>query len=137
MTTYDFKDLGDWAAEAERRLVETFKATCLEVGRRVIEGTPRDTGKLANSWRSGTADAIDKTPRQPDPGAAEALAELERVVAALTPEQVFAMVNDVNYAAIVEFGTSQRAPAAMMRLAVMAWPTIVAQAAAKVGGSGS
>jgi len=82
----------------------------------IIKETPVDTGRLRGNWQSSVNTAKTNTLTRTDQGSAtnEAGAEISNT----NIGDVFYMVNNLPYAARIENGYSNNAPAGMMRINV-------------------
>lgn len=133
MTTGKFTDkVNAFAARARRAQLEVFKQAVLEVGERVIDTTPRLTGRAQGSWETAVgAPAAGPAPDR-DPEAAKA--ELRAAVAELKPGDVVFITSSLFYIRMLEYGTSRNGPRGMVGLTAQDWSAIVAEAVSKVRG---
>ena len=102
-----------------------------EAGRRVIQRTPKKTGKLRSNWNVQEA--------APDPTTREATNEEFRHGFERLPRQVVDVMpviisNSLPYAGVVERGSSKQAPSGMARITAMELPQILREVAGKVLG---
>lgn len=104
-----------------------------EVGKQLVQETPRDTGVLAANWylaKGGTAPAFNPTPGTPE----RRLATLQAEARQLRANAKVSLANPTPYARFVEFGTSRMAPRAFVRRVASRLPATIGRVAARIRG---
>ena len=94
-------------------LTAALQATVAEAGARIVDRTPVDTGLLRGNWQLSTGlvgEVLDRL----DPDGSAAKSEIQADAQNLELGQRVAIVNSLDYAAFVEYGTSKMPPAAMV-----------------------
>jgi hypothetical protein len=108
--------------------LDVFKRAVIEVGDRVIDHTPKKTGRARGSWQTAANAPVSGPPPTRDADAAKA--ELRAAVEKLTLGDVAYITTSLFYVRLLEFGSSHQAPGGMVRLTAQNWREIVAEAIA-------
>jgi hypothetical protein len=124
----------DFSERTKRRLDEVPREAMRLLYLEVVNNTPQLSGYLRASVKlsKGAPIPVEKTP--PPPGGSytiNAAANFAAIADARAGDTLYLSVT-ASYGWFVEFGTSTQAPQAFLRLPVMRWPAIVAQATANV-----
>lgn len=97
---------------------KVFQGFAEEVGERMIDRTPVDTGRAKGNWQT----TINATPNYAliryDKEGVEVKEELKEVTSKATLEDTINITNCVTYTEGLEFGTSKQAPEGMVRITV-------------------
>jgi len=107
-------------AEAMKQDVDqVLRASALDLGGKIIKGTPVDNGTARNNWYT----SIDSEPsvnkaRQPNKSGSNAMRELEKEAGMFGMNKTFYMVNRTPYIIHLEEGTPKMRPFAMVRRAL-------------------
>jgi hypothetical protein len=124
--------IGKWAKATDAKFEALARQTCYEMGFRVVQKTPVDTGFLRGSWQPSIGEAMDATPTL-DTAGARALGDVGIVIQELKVGDRFFMVNNAAYARFVEYGTSRMGPRYYVTDTVKAWQSVVSQVAGELG----
>ena len=116
-------DLEKWAEATGQDLGQAVASAALQVFSATMTRTPVDTGRLRGNWQA----AIDREPKGTvDRNASAAMSEARAVTQGFKEGSIF-LVNNLPYAAVVEFGLygdgpktfggfSKQAPRGMLRV---------------------
>lgn len=127
MTT--FKRRAD--AEVLGRVDKLGRAAGLELGRRLILKTPRDTGRASQNWNASTDSPDTRTHERTDEGTA--LAEGGPIVASFKlSKQALYWTNGLPYAERLENGYSRQAPRGMIAVTVEEMRPVVERLAGRI-----
>lgn len=118
-----------WVETQKAVMLDTFKEAFIEIGERVIDRTPIDTGRAQGSWVSAKNEIASGPAPHRDPETAKA--KLRLVADALTLGDMASLASNLEYIRVLEFGRSDQAPAGMVRLTAQQWEQIASEAAAK------
>lgn len=123
------KSVDEWAKKAEAALLDTFKEAFIEIGMRVIDRTPVDTGQAQGSWvASKNGPASGEAPVR-DVEAAKA--ELRAIAGTLTLGDMGNLTSNAAHILELEYGRSDQAPQGMVRLTAQEFREIASEAFAK------
>lgn len=137
-----------WARETEHRLRSVLResaqdvAEAVSVGNQYGPGSPRDTGFLLSSWDAtlGTPPSTPlKAPKGATAGQFSRSDSMALVISSADLGDTITVYNNTQYLPYLEDGsTTPKSPhvSGWIAQAVHQWPTIVAQAVARVRGSG-
>ena len=132
-------DLRKFAQATERNLNDTVRQVVLELGTRIVQRSPVDTGRFRGNWQIAaggpdvrTNEPFDKQALGSQPSATT-FDRWKGEVNAATIGSTLYITNSLPYAARLEYeGWSQQAPAGMVRVTVTEYEQIIRQAIAKV-----
>ena len=138
MTSFQ-ADLRKFAKATERNLNDTVRQVVLELGTRIVQRSPVDTGRFRGNWQIAaggpdvrTNEPFDKQPLGSGPSSTT-FNRWQGEVQAATIGSTFYITNSLPYAVRLEYeGWSQQAPAGMVRVTVTEYEQIIRQAIAKV-----
>lgn len=120
-------------AQAASRADAVVREVVLEVGRRVIERSPRLTGRFSSNWRYGL--------QTPDAFTTQATAEQFLHNTDELPKAAAGFVhyvsNHLPYGPVLERGSSAQAPQGVVGLTALEFPQILAGAVRKVAVTGA
>lgn len=122
-------DISQWAARNRDRLDALARQTSLEMGARVVNKTPFDTGFLRSSWQPSIGAPVTGQSGEaggPPPDVALSIANMKA-------GDTFWMTNNASYARFVEFGTSKMAGRFFVTDTVAQWKSVVAAVAKRLG----
>ena len=138
MTTSFQADLRRFAEATKRNLNDTVRAVVLELGTRIVQRSPVDTGRFRGNWQiaAGGPDIRTNEPFDKQAlGSAPSATTFDRwkgEVNAATIGSTFYITNSLPYARKLEYeGWSQQAPSGMVRVTVTEYEQIIRQAIAK------
>lgn len=134
-TGQDFaRQIAAWAAKAERMVTEVARGTALELGKRIIDNTPEDTGLARGNWMCGIGSPDTGTSSAK--GADASKARLERALANYDAKdgRSIHISNALPYVPGLEYGTAHTPPHAMVRKATAGFESIVKEQVKKAGG---
>lgn len=108
------------------------RKVCVEMLDRIVDRTPVDTGRARANWQTTVGSAafspVDKT----DPSGSSAKAAGGAVIASMNLGATVWLSNALPYAQRLEYGSSQQAPAGMVRVTVAEFQGLVATLAGQV-----
>ena len=114
-----------WCLQGIGRVEEVFKQATQNVFEDVIDGTPRDTGFLVNSFTVTTDGTRDIDPEAfPAPGTERGAFEPKPYAAVIEGAEVGSVVTGsftAAYSGFIEYGAEGRPARGMVRLAVQRW----------------
>jgi hypothetical protein len=124
----------DFSQRTKRRLDEVPREAMRLLYLEVVNNAPQLSGYLRASVKlsKGAPVSVEKNP--PPPGGSYTVnvaANIAAIADARAGDTLYLSVT-ASYGWFVEFGTSTQPPKAFLRLPVMRWPAIVAQATANV-----
>lgn len=133
------KDISAWVAKAKGNMDQVVRGVALELGSRVIQRTPVDTGRAKANWRY--SEGSPDTATTESANQAESLQRLNngiRAYSAATGKSIF-ITNALPYIKRLEYGWSvKQAPEGMVRITAAEFLGIVKEQVAFVrsGGKG-
>ena len=112
--------------------VKSVADLALEMAKHIIQRTPFDTGNAKGAWVAGvnSVPTAGETPN--DEGGAATLARIAAVINTAKVGDVHTCVNGANYAAALEYGRSEQAPAGMVRVTLLKSQSIANTVAGKL-----
>jgi len=124
-------DLERFAAKTKRNLNQVVQGVVLELGTRIVQRSPVDTGKFRGNWQVNaggpdirTNEPFDKQPLG-SPPSAFTFERWQDHVQASTIGSTFYITNSLPYARQLEYGSSQQAPAGVVRVTVVEYQQII------------
>ena len=131
-------DLKKFAEATKRNLNDTVRGVVLELGTRIVQRSPVDTGKFRGNWQL-TVGGPDIRTNEPfdkqELGSSPSAGTFDRwkgEIGAATIGSTFYITNSLPYARRLEYeGWSQQAPAGMVRVTVAEYGQIINQVIAK------
>lgn len=131
-------DLKKFAEATKRNLNDTFRATCLELGTRIVQRSPVKTGRFRGNWQIAAGgpdpridEPFDKQPLGSPPSGASFGRWQGELQAATIGSTVF-ITNSLPYARKLEYeGWSQQAPSGMVRVTIAEYEQIIRAAIEK------
>ncbi len=124
--------IGKWKGKTQAKLDALARQTCFEMGQRVVQRTPVDTGFLRGSWQPSVG-SPELAKGKLDPAGLSALSDLGVKVAGIKPGDAFFMLNNAAYARFIEYGTSKMAGRFFVTQTVKNWQNVVDEVAADLG----
>lgn len=132
-------DLKRFAEATKRNLNDAVRGVVLELGTRIVQRSPVDTGRFRGQWQIAaggpdirTNEPFDKQALGSPPSAAT-FARWQGEVNAATIGSTFYITNSLPYARKLEYeGWSSQAPAGMVRVTVVEYGQIIQQVINKV-----
>lgn len=133
MTSFS-ADLKHFAEATKRNLNDAVRGVVLELGTRIVQRSPVDTGRFRGNWQIAaggpdirTNEPFDKQALGSPPSAAT-FARWQGEVQAATIGSTFYITNSLPYARKLEYeGWSSQAPAGMVRVTVVEYGQIIQQ----------
>lgn len=133
MTSFS-ADLKRFAEATKRNLNDAVRGVVLELGTRIVQRSPVDTGRFRGNWQIAaggpdirTNEPFDKQALGSPPSAAT-FARWQGEVQAATIGSTFYITNSLPYARKLEYeGWSSQAPAGMVRVTVVEYGQIIQQ----------
>lgn len=134
MTTSFQADLKRFAEATKRNLNDTVRGVVLELGTRIVQRSPVDTGRFRGNWQIAaggpdvrTNEPFDKQSLGSPPSAAT-FSRWQGEVQAATIGSTFYITNSLPYARKLEYEAwSSQAPAGMVRVTVVEYWQIIQQ----------
>ena len=132
-------DLKKFAEATKRNLNDTVRGVVLELGTRIVQRSPVDTGKFRGNWQLTvggpdirTNEPFDKQALGSSPSAGT-FDRWKGEIGAATIGSTFYITNSLPYARRLEYeGWSQQAPAGMVRITVVEYGKIIESVVKKV-----
>lgn len=129
-------DIARFSAKAKQRQRLALRKTSIELFGRVIMRTPVDTGRLRGNWQAtgaspavGVTDIADAAAPASQNGSGNSISRtaMETFILGDGESTVFHLANNLPYATVVEYGSSQQAPSGMVRISVAEFEGIVGE----------
>lgn len=95
-----------------------FRKVVLEVGRKLIDKSPVDTGRFRGNWYMGIGTPDRTQSEDTDKNGASTKERLERIAERLEAGDVAIISNNLPYALMLEYGWSNQAPQGMAAITV-------------------
>jgi hypothetical protein len=121
--------LAGFKAKVDRLGSTTTRLAVLELRSRFIVRSPVKTGRFRNNWFLGVDQQPDATTEEVDPLGDLAIARALGALPDPADGHVYYIVNNLPYAWSLEMGSSKQAPQGIVRLTLLEWDDIVADAA--------
>ena len=102
------------------------KKVAIDLGRKIVSGSPVDTGRFKSNWVYGSGN-VNTT--QTDATNVNSMVVITQEIEAWVPGTIIYITNSLPYARRLEYGWSKQAPQGMVRLAVQDFKTNVNNAA--------
>ena len=131
-------DLERFANKAEASATQVYRKVAYELFRRVILRTPVDTGRLRGNWQTtlgapafGELDREDNSAPANQAGIGQSSAADDSLTTTLTADitDPLYLTNNLPYAQVIERGSSDQAPAGMVRVSITEFAGLVEVAA--------
>lgn len=130
------KDLDAFLAKAQANMDAVLQGTAAEVGKRLVERTPVESGAARGNWTVGiNAPNVVETGRT-DPGGSETVAAIAEAAKAARDGDSVYITNTSSYIAQLEDGSSTQAPNGMVSVTASEGAAIVEAVARRVAGGG-
>ncbi|MEH6565561.1 MAG: HK97 gp10 family phage protein [Halopseudomonas sp.] len=124
-------DIGKFARDTQEAHDKITRAATLELFSSVVKATPVDSGRARGNWQTSVGTPIEGEIERLDQGGTAAIAEVQAKTPPGAGQETF-MTNNLPYIDSLENGSSQQAPAGMVRRNVARVQRIVNAAIAKV-----
>lgn len=124
-------DLSRFSRGVGLSLDTTVRRAVLGMTREIVRATPVDTGHARSNWFWGVQVVSDEDATLSKSGA-PSLARAASFASTVRSGGVVYLTNNLPYIMPLEFGSSQQAPAGMVRITVARWQSIVDRAARKL-----
>lgn len=111
--------------KTEAKIETAIRKIALDVFREVIMMSPVDTGRFRGNWQVAIGKMPAGTVEIDDKSGTATLGKAQATALGLKAGQTIFLVNNLEYAAALEYGHSQQAPSGMIRLTVQRWKPIV------------
>lgn len=105
---------------------QLIRKVSIDMGRKMVQGSPVDTGRFKSNWMYGNGGINMFTGAEPG---SDPMAAIEAGINAWTPGTVIYITNSMPYARRLEYGWSQQFPQGMVRLTVQDFKNNVNNAA--------
>lgn len=109
----------------DAKIETAVRKIALDVFAEVIMMSPVDTGRFRGNWQVAIGSVPSGTVEIDDKAGTATLSRAQATALGLKAGQVIYLVNNLPYAAALEYGYSQQAPGGMIRLTVQRWKPIV------------
>ena len=120
--------LASFAAQTKGDIDTVTAGGVHEVGQRLIDRTPKDTGQAKSNWNYSIETPDQHTTTQTGVRTINGIEDLPKRAAAF----IHYVTNSLPYIPALERGHSKQAPQGMVGLTALEWPQIVADQALKV-----
>ena len=124
-------DLQRFARKASAVPDQILRKVVFDITREIVQKTPVDTGHARSNWFWGVQVVSDEDATLSKSGA-PSLARAASFASTVRSGGVVYLTNNLPYIMALEFGSSQQAPAGMVRITVARWQSIVDRAARKL-----
>ena len=131
--------LAKFAEKAGANVDAVVRKVVLDLGTRIVERSPVDTGRFRANWQYGNfSDAGIPTESLPDmdPSGAVSIGRIASELPIKAGGMKHVLVNNLPYAQALEDGYSKQAPHGMVALAVIEFQQVVDEAVSEVKGKG-
>lgn len=118
-------DIKAWCEKAKDRAELVVRKVALDVGSRVVQRSPVDTGRFRANWQYGVGQPNVKITEQTDAGGTATIARIATAAASARLGEVIYLSNSLPYALRLEAGYSKQAPAGMVGITVMEFQAAV------------
>ena len=108
------------------------RAVALDVTSATVMRTPVDTGRAMGNWQLTIGAPAAGTVTALDPSGAITVAKARAALAGYRTGSSIFVVNNLPYILPLEYGSSKKAPAGMLRITLREWRTVVANAARRL-----
>ena len=122
--------LSQWQKMKQRVAVRSEKiarGSFIATTQSVIFASPVDKGIFKNNWFTEVNGTSSETTKEADKSGSKKIQAGVRLSASLKVGDSVSLVNNLPYAARLEYGYSAQAPGGMIRVTSEQWPLIVAQ----------
>jgi hypothetical protein len=124
-----------WVAKTNAKMELAVRKIALDVFSEVILMSPVDTGRFRGNWQVAIGDVPAGTLEIEDKDGTATISKVQAATMGLEVGQTIYLINNLPYAAALEFGSSQQAPGGMVRLAAQRWQPIVEKVAQELSRS--
>ena len=124
-------DLQRFARKASAVPDQILRKVVFDITREIVQKTPVDTGHARSNWFWGVQVVSDEDATMSKSGA-PSLTRAASFASTVRSGGVVYLTNNLPYIMALEFGSSQQAPAGMVRITVARWQSIVDRAARKL-----
>lgn len=124
--------LAAFAAKAKERQDQVLQGVVKEVGERLVERTPVESGAARAHWGASINTPIAEQTQQTDPSGAASIAEIDRVAERAKFGDIVFILNAAPHVKKLEDGYSDQAPVGMVAVTVAEGRQIVEDVARKV-----
>ena len=124
-------DLQRFARKASAVPDQILRKVVFDITREIVQKTPVDTGHARSNWFWGVQVVSDEDATLSKSGA-PSLTRAASFASTVRSGGVVYLTNNLPYILPLEFGSSQQAPAGMVRITVARWQSIVDRAARKL-----
>lgn len=121
--------LKGFEAHVEGKVSRVVRGSIEELGDRLIERTPKDTGRAKSNWNLSLETPDPHTTERTDIRTLNNIEDIPREAGGF----IYFVTNGLPYAPALERGHSQQAPNGMVGLTAMEWPQIVDLAVQRAG----
>lgn len=120
-----YADLQRIANKRKEEVLRIVQGSFIEVGSRIIQRSPVDTGRFRSNWHGGWFEINAATDETTDPTGQYALGRLTTELRDYAMGDVYYFTNSLAYAQRLEWGWSAKSPAGMVRISVAEFRNIV------------
>lgn len=113
-------DVEKFAMKVGSNSDKVLREVALQMGTSVVVRSPVDTGRFRMNWNF-SVDVVDTSKDLESPPTKDigfAMSKLQAAVSGFSSGHVLNVVNNLDYAIPLEFGSSEQAPAGMVRITV-------------------
>lgn len=128
--------VGQFVAKAKGNINLVYRKIALEMFSRVIMKSPTDTGRFKGNWQVAIGSIPAGTLEINDKDGTATIAKVTAETLNLKVGQTITLVNNLAYSQRLEYGWSNQAPNGMVRLTILEFNSVVADAANTYAGIG-
>jgi len=114
-------------AKVNGRVDTTIRKATIELFSAVIKGTPVDTGRARANWQCTIGSPHTEEVQKTDKEGSSSIADVKATVPSKSGQVVW-LANNVPYIQKLEYGSSQQAPAGMVRININRFAGILREA---------
>lgn len=118
-----------WADKAQDRMDIVVRKVSLELVTKVVLKTPVETGRARGGWTTDVGREPSPAGGRKDKSGRSAIREAQRLIDRMIAGETIYIVNHVNYIVYLEDGSSDQAPAGMVKTTLREYPGIVERGA--------
>jgi len=111
-------EIKKWNGATDKAMREVLQATALKLTASIIKRTPVDTGRARGNWQVGINNKPDSVVATTDKSGNAALSNGANTIRTAGTTDTISVINNLPYIQKLENGSSQQAPAGMVKVTV-------------------
>jgi hypothetical protein len=119
--------MADVVARANGKVDLVIRKATIELFSSVVKGTPVDTGRARGNWQCTIGNRASTATEHTDKSGSGSISEIVATVPAKSGSVVW-LTNNVPYIQKLEYGSSQQAPAGMVRINIQRFGSLLREA---------